>query len=197
MTGCFSDLCLVIHKSNFSNYKIAKNTSSMKQNNWTTICTQNEAERAGETLIWLESVTDKETGNAQPSACVDVLPRCCERLVLFFIDSRSIFLAAKTKTLRSFLAPKLHGNACYAAYQRCGLSHCPFLVKRFCFVSPIIHFETPLELATLATGLLTNLYPELLNKIVRLAKVLPRGNLALSKQLRILVAAADVPLARL
>ena len=48
----------------------------MKQNNWTTSCTQNEAERARETLIWLESVTEKETGNAQPGACVDVLPRC-------------------------------------------------------------------------------------------------------------------------
>ena len=56
---CFSDLCLVIHKSNFNNYKIVKNTSSMKQNNWTTSCTQNEAERARETLIWLESVTEK------------------------------------------------------------------------------------------------------------------------------------------
>ena len=43
--SCFSDLCLVIHKSNFGNYKIVKNTSSMKQNNWTTSCTQNEAER--------------------------------------------------------------------------------------------------------------------------------------------------------
>ena len=67
---------LVIHKSNFNNYKIVKNTSSMKQNSWTTHCTQNEAESARETLIWLESVTEKETGNAQPGACVDVLPRC-------------------------------------------------------------------------------------------------------------------------
>ena len=50
----------------------------MKQNNWTTSCTQNEAESARETLIWLESVTEKETGNAQPGACVDVLPRCCK-----------------------------------------------------------------------------------------------------------------------
>ena len=48
----------------------------MKQNNWTTSCTQNEAESARETLIWLESVTEKETGNTQPGACVDVLPRC-------------------------------------------------------------------------------------------------------------------------
>ena len=39
-------------------------------------CTQNESERARETLIWLASVTEKETGNAQPGACVDVLPRC-------------------------------------------------------------------------------------------------------------------------
>ena len=29
----FPPLCLVIHKSNFNNYKIVKNTSSMKQNN--------------------------------------------------------------------------------------------------------------------------------------------------------------------
>ena len=49
----------------------------MKQNNWTTSCTQNEAKR--ETLIWLESVTGKVTGNAQTGACVDVLPRCCRR----------------------------------------------------------------------------------------------------------------------
>ena len=28
-------------------------------------------------MIWLESVTEKVTGNTQPSACVDVLPRCC------------------------------------------------------------------------------------------------------------------------
>ena len=49
----------------------------MKQQNWTTSCTQNESERARETLIWLESVTEKETGNAQPGACVDVLLRCC------------------------------------------------------------------------------------------------------------------------
>ena len=48
----------------------------MKQNNWTTSCTQNEAESARETLIWLESVTEKETGKAQAGACVDVLPRC-------------------------------------------------------------------------------------------------------------------------
>ena len=52
----------------------------MKQNNWTTSCTQSEAERARDTLIWLESVTEKETGNAQPGACVDVLPRCSSRL---------------------------------------------------------------------------------------------------------------------
>ena len=74
---------LFIHKSNFNNYKIVKNTSSMKQNNWTTSCTQNEAERARETLIWLESVTEKVTGNAQPGACVDVLPRCSLKVVLF------------------------------------------------------------------------------------------------------------------
>ena len=63
-------------RSNFSNYKIVKNPSSMKQNNWTTSCTQNEAKRAQDTLIWLESVTEKVTGNAQTGACVDVLPRC-------------------------------------------------------------------------------------------------------------------------
>ena len=40
--------------------KIVKNTSSMKQNNWTTRCTQNEAESARETLSWLESVTELE-----------------------------------------------------------------------------------------------------------------------------------------
>ena len=50
--------------------------SSMKHNKWTTSCTQNEAESTRETLIWLESVTEKETGNAQTGACVDVLPRC-------------------------------------------------------------------------------------------------------------------------
>ena len=31
----------------------------MKQNNWTTSCTQDEAERAQEILIWLKSVTEK------------------------------------------------------------------------------------------------------------------------------------------
>ena len=55
----------------------SQNTSSMKQKNWTTSCTQNESERARETLIWLESVTEKETGNVHPGACVDVSPRCC------------------------------------------------------------------------------------------------------------------------
>ena len=29
-----------------------------------------------ETMIWRESVTEKVTGNAQPGACADVLPRC-------------------------------------------------------------------------------------------------------------------------
>ena len=42
---------LFIHESNFNNYKIVKNTSSIKQNNCTTSCTQNEAERARRTLI--------------------------------------------------------------------------------------------------------------------------------------------------
>ena len=63
-------------KSNFSNYKIVENPSSMKQNNWTTSCTQNEAKCGWETLIWLESVTEKVTGSAQTGACVDVLSRC-------------------------------------------------------------------------------------------------------------------------
>ena len=48
----------------------------MKQNNWTRSCTQNEAESARKTSICLESVTEKETGNAQPGAWVDVSPRC-------------------------------------------------------------------------------------------------------------------------
>ena len=69
-------MCLIIRKSNFNNYKIVKNTSSVKQNNWATGCTQNEALRAWETLIWLEIATEKVTGNAQLGACVDVLPRC-------------------------------------------------------------------------------------------------------------------------
>ena len=38
-------------KNNYNNHKIVKNTSSMKQNNWTASCTQNEAESARETLI--------------------------------------------------------------------------------------------------------------------------------------------------
>ena len=38
--------------------------------------------RAGD-FDWklLESVAEKETGNAQSDACVDVLPRCCSNLV--------------------------------------------------------------------------------------------------------------------
>ena len=71
-----SVFCLVIHKSYFNNYKGVKQTSSMKQRNCTTSCTRNEAERAGESLIGLESVTEKVTGNSQPGACVDVLQRC-------------------------------------------------------------------------------------------------------------------------
>ena len=62
--------------SDLSNYKIVKNPSSMKQNNWTTSCTQNEAKCAWETLIWQESVTEKVTGSVQTGACVDVLSRC-------------------------------------------------------------------------------------------------------------------------
>ena len=50
----------------------------MKQSNLTTSCTQNEAESARK--IWLERVTEKETGYTQPGACADVLPRCCPRL---------------------------------------------------------------------------------------------------------------------
>ena len=30
LIDCFSELCLVIHKSNFSNYKIVNNTSSIE-----------------------------------------------------------------------------------------------------------------------------------------------------------------------
>ena len=30
LIDCFSDLCLVIHKSNFNNYKIVKNMSSIE-----------------------------------------------------------------------------------------------------------------------------------------------------------------------
>ena len=48
----------------------------MKQNNWNTSCAQNGAERARETMIWRERVTEKVTWNAQPGACVDVFPRC-------------------------------------------------------------------------------------------------------------------------
>jgi len=62
----------------------------MKQNNWTKSCTQNEAENAWETLIWLESVTEKETGNAQPGACVDVLPRCSRSFTVISLPSRPI-----------------------------------------------------------------------------------------------------------
>ena len=38
--------------------------------------TQNEAEHAGETMIWLESVTEEVSRNAQPGTCVDILLRC-------------------------------------------------------------------------------------------------------------------------
>ena len=67
----------------------------MKQNNWTTSCTQNEAESARETLIWLESVTEKETGNAQPGACEDVLPRCCLTSGYTFFSSIENFSASQ------------------------------------------------------------------------------------------------------
>ena len=79
-------------KSNFNNYKIVKNTSSMKQNNWTTSCTQNEAKCAWETLIWLESVTEKVTGSAQTGACVDVLSRCSpdHKICLLFTKNSSL-----------------------------------------------------------------------------------------------------------
>ena len=36
--------------------------------------------RAGD-FDWPESVTEKETGNAQPGACVDVLPRCLRKAI--------------------------------------------------------------------------------------------------------------------
>ena len=47
---------LFIHKSKFNNYKIVKNTSSIKHNNCTTSCTQNEAERAEDFdwKVWLK-----------------------------------------------------------------------------------------------------------------------------------------------
>ena len=86
----------------------------MKQNNWTTPCTQNEAESARETLIWLESVTEKETGNDQPGACVDVLPRCCNNAastIISYPDSSGFLIrgwlrlrqddAAKSTTFRT------------------------------------------------------------------------------------------------
>ena len=90
-----SVMCLVIHKSNLNNYKIVKNTS-MKQSNWTTRCSQNEAESA-RALIWLESVTEKETGNAQPGAWVDVLPRCLRTMYpawIFYFRWRLIAVAS-------------------------------------------------------------------------------------------------------
>ena len=97
-TNCFSDLWLVIHGSYLNSYKIVKNTSGMKQSNWTASCTQNEAVRAGETLIGLESVTEKLTGNAQPGACVAVLPRCC--CLLAILCGVSLFSSRLKERLR-------------------------------------------------------------------------------------------------
>ena len=65
--SCFSDLSLVIHKLQ----------NSQKHE-------QYEAEQLNHELhtemkpsaICLENVTEKETGNAQPGACVEVLSRC-------------------------------------------------------------------------------------------------------------------------
>ena len=84
-----SVICASSDKSNFSNYKTVKNPSSMKQNNWTTSCTQNEAKRAWETLIWLESVTEKVTGLAQTGACV--VPQTIRPwAVSFFTENSSV-----------------------------------------------------------------------------------------------------------
>ena len=82
-------------KSNFNNYKIVKNTSSMKQNNWTT-SRHTEWSKAREGDFDLTGKCDwKVTGNAQPGACVDVLPRCCVQLVqceIMLISSTIILL---------------------------------------------------------------------------------------------------------
>ena len=66
-TNFVSDLCLVIHKSNFNNYKIVKNTSSMKQNNWTTKAQAAHGMKpSARGRLWSDwKVTEKETGNAQ------------------------------------------------------------------------------------------------------------------------------------
>ena len=69
---CFKDLCLVIHKRNFNNYKIRAAWSRTTEPQ----APHRMKPSARETLIWLESVTEKVTGNAQPGACVDVFPRC-------------------------------------------------------------------------------------------------------------------------
>ena len=68
---CFTDPCLVIHKLK-NNYKIVKNTSSIKQNNWTTGFTHYEVDCTWETLIWLESVTEKVKCSTWRSLCNDL-----------------------------------------------------------------------------------------------------------------------------
>ena len=92
----------------------------MKQNNWITSCTQNEAERARETLIWLESVTEKETGNAQPGACVDVLPRCSPRVAISFFfcfnSSHTDFVIFKNNLHSTSLQKLLTALICRSQY---------------------------------------------------------------------------------
>ena len=85
-------------KSNFSNYKIVKNPSSMKQNNWTTSCTQNEAKRVWETLIWLESVTEKVTGHAQTGACV--VPQTIRPWAVSFFTENSSLVPRAVRAIR-------------------------------------------------------------------------------------------------
>ena len=85
---CFKDLCLVIHKSNFNNYKIRAA--------WSRTTEPQAAHRmkpsARETLIWLESVTEKVTGSAQTGACVDVFSRCSpdHKICLLFTENSSL-----------------------------------------------------------------------------------------------------------
>ena len=76
-TLIISDCAVRLHLMQTQNFQLL--------NTWhviSTSCTQNEAERLGETLSGLESVTEKVAGNAQPGACVDVLPRCWQNLYI-------------------------------------------------------------------------------------------------------------------
>ena len=47
-------------------------------------------------MLGLESVTEKLTGNAQPGACVDVLPRCCHDLSVILFKEKRSKMAART-----------------------------------------------------------------------------------------------------